>query len=47
MDERHAGDLGNIVADANGTAVVDISDAQVPEIIHLNHQWELTLLDFY
>jgi len=30
MDNRHAGDLGNIVADANGTAVVDITDAQVP-----------------
>jgi len=30
MDERHAGDLGNVVAGADGTAVVDITDAQVP-----------------
>jgi len=29
-DERHAGDLGNIVAGADGTAVVDITDSQVP-----------------
>ena len=28
--ERHAGDLGNIVADAAGKAVIDISDAQIP-----------------
>jgi len=27
---RHAGDLGNIVADASGNAVVDIADAQIP-----------------
>jgi len=30
MDERHAGDLGNIVAGEDGVANVDISDAQVP-----------------
>ena len=29
MDERHAGDLGNIVAGEDGVANVDISDAQV------------------
>jgi len=28
-DERHAGDLGNIVAGADGTAEVKITDAQV------------------
>ena len=27
---RHAGDLGNIVADASGTAVIDVTDAQIP-----------------
>jgi len=29
-DVRHAGDLGNIVADASGSAVVNISDSQIP-----------------
>ena len=29
-DNRHTGDLGNIVADAGGRAVIDISDAQIP-----------------
>jgi len=28
--ERHAGDLGNIAADANGVAVIDIVDHQIP-----------------
>ena len=28
--ERHAGDLGNIVAEADGKAKVDISDDQIP-----------------
>ena len=28
--ERHAGDLGNIVADGTGTATIDITDAQIP-----------------
>ncbi|XP_076444454.1 superoxide dismutase [Cu-Zn]-like [Babylonia areolata] len=28
--ERHAGDLGNIVANEDGTAKVDITDAQIP-----------------
>ena len=28
--ERHAGDLGNIVADDSGVAVVDITDKQIP-----------------
>ncbi len=27
---RHAGDLGNIVADADGIATVDITDSQIP-----------------
>ena len=29
-DERHAGDLGNIVADASGVAVIDFEDCQIP-----------------
>mmetsp|Transcript_6296 Transcript_6296/g.10996 ORF Transcript_6296/g.10996 Transcript_6296/m.10996 type:complete len:158 (+) Transcript_6296:73-546(+) len=29
-ENRHAGDLGNIVADASGTAMVDITDVQIP-----------------
>ena len=29
-EERHAGDLGNIVADATGVASIDIIDAQIP-----------------
>ena len=29
-ENRHAGDLGNIVAGENGVAVVDILDAQIP-----------------
>ena len=28
--ERHAGDLGNIVADKTGKAVINITDAQIP-----------------
>ena len=28
--ERHAGDLGNITAGANGVAKIDITDAQIP-----------------
>ena len=28
--ERHAGDLGNIVADESGTANIDLTDAQIP-----------------
>ena len=28
--ERHAGDLGNIVAGEEGTVIVDITDAQIP-----------------
>lgn len=28
--ERHAGDLGNIVADAAGKAVINITDTQIP-----------------
>ncbi|CAI8025578.1 Superoxide dismutase [Cu-Zn] [Geodia barretti] len=28
--ERHAGDVGNIVADGTGTATIDITDAQIP-----------------
>ena len=28
--ERHAGDLGNIVADESGTANIDMTDAQIP-----------------
>ena len=27
---RHAGDLGNIVADEEGKAIIDITDAQIP-----------------
>lgn len=27
---RHAGDLGNVVANASGTAVLDITDGQIP-----------------
>ena len=27
---RHAGDLGNIVADEGGRAVIDITDGQIP-----------------
>jgi len=30
MAERHAGDLGNIVAGSDGSAVIDISDKFVP-----------------
>lgn len=29
-EERHAGDLGNVVADENGVAIVNIVDAQIP-----------------
>ena len=29
-EERHAGDLGNITAGADGVAKVDIVDAQIP-----------------
>jgi len=29
-ENRHAGDLGNIVAGADGSAVVDITDSQIP-----------------
>lgn len=29
-EERHAGDLGNITANADGVAVVDLRDAQIP-----------------
>ena len=29
-ENRHAGDLGNIEADANGVAKVDITDCQIP-----------------
>lgn len=29
-DNRHAGDLGNIVADEGGRAVINITDAQIP-----------------
>lgn len=29
-ENRHAGDLGNIVADASGVAKIDITDAQIP-----------------
>ena len=29
-ENRHAGDLGNIIADDNGTAKVDIVDSQIP-----------------
>ena len=29
-ENRHAGDLGNIVADADGSANVKITDAQIP-----------------
>ena len=29
-DERHAGDLGNVEADANGTANINITDKQIP-----------------
>ena len=28
--ERHAGDLGNVVADEAGRAVIDITDSQIP-----------------
>ena len=28
--KRHAGDLGNVVADETGTATIDITDAQIP-----------------
>jgi Cu-Zn family superoxide dismutase len=30
--ERHAGDLGNIVAGGDGVAVIDVKDAQIPLI---------------
>ena len=29
-ENRHAGDLGNVVADDNGVAKVDITDCQIP-----------------
>ena len=29
-EERHAGDLGNIVAGEDGVAKIDITDAQIP-----------------
>ena len=29
-EDRHAGDLGNITADADGKAKIDIADAQIP-----------------
>ena len=29
-ENRHAGDLGNIVADEGGRAVINITDAQIP-----------------
>ena len=29
-EERHAGDLGNVTAGADGTALVDIKDNQIP-----------------
>ena len=29
-ENRHAGDLGNIVADEGGRAIIDIIDAQIP-----------------
>ncbi len=29
-DNRHAGDLGNVVADSNGTVTLDIVDSQIP-----------------
>lgn len=29
-DERHAGDLGNVEADASGTVTVNIVDGQIP-----------------
>lgn len=29
-ENRHAGDLGNVVADEGGKAVIDITDSQIP-----------------
>ena len=29
-ENRHAGDLGNVVADASGTVTLDIIDGQIP-----------------
>jgi len=29
-ENRHAGDLGNVVADESGTVVLDMVDAQIP-----------------
>jgi Cu-Zn family superoxide dismutase len=29
-EERHAGDLGNVVADESGVAKIDITDTQIP-----------------